>query len=197
MKIPKYVERYYTKYKVLPVVKEHSRKTALASYLLAEELNKKGAKINLNTLWIAGLLHDILKCVDFKDYEKFDQKTKQTYIKLKKQYPYHHTKAAYEALKKYYPKEARIILMHGFERFPKCKTMEEKILSYVDKRVKHDHIATLKERFTDLEKRYKKKSLKTDQNSIKKIRNDYYKFEKELIKKVGKKDFEKIFKNVK
>ncbi len=193
MEIPKKVKKYYEKYKVPVIVRKHSKNVAITSYKVGEALNKKGIRCDKEKLYLAGLLHDILKCVDFHNYDNFDEKTKKTFHSLQKKYPYHHTKAAYLVLKDDEPKIAKLILLHGFQGFPKCKTMEEKILNYVDKRVKHDKIASLKDRLDDLKRRYKEKVIKSGQNS-QKIEQALVKFEKELKQKIGEKEFKKIFK---
>ena len=100
------------------------------------------AKINLELLDRACLLHDISKIAAIQKGKNED-----------------HGELGYELLKKHgYPEVAIIVRKHPLhcilDAKRKPKSLEEKILFYADKRVKDNKVVTLKERLSDLRKRY-------------------------------------------
>ncbi|HAA84114.1 MAG: Metal dependent phosphohydrolase [Thermodesulfobacterium sp. 37_54] len=129
------------KEQVPPHIIRHSEKVALLSVFLGCRLKKEG-KANLEIpLLIAGaLLHDI------KKYEAILKGT-------------NHAIAGYRFLKSLgYPQIASIIKSHVYLDLSTLKgpITEEEIVYYTDKRVKHEEIVCLKERFSDLKIRYGK-----------------------------------------
>jgi uncharacterized protein len=107
------------------------------SVFLAKKLIEKGENINLDLLDKASLLHDLDKMLTLKSVE--------------------HGKKSQEILtKKGYPEIGHLVNMHTFKYLidNSFQTIEEKIINYADKRVKHEKIVSLKERFDDLANRY-------------------------------------------
>lgn len=116
----------------------HSERVALISLLLGLIHLEKGAPIDLKTLTLAALLHDIKKFSSLNTGEN-------------------HALAGYKLMQKLgYERIGEIIYAHIFLKAPKPKSpiSEEEIVFYADKRVKHDEIVTLRERFKDLRERY-------------------------------------------
>ena len=119
---------------------KHSEKVALVSLFIGCFLKEIGEKIDLYLLLIGALLHDIKKYQSILTGEN-------------------HALLGYNFLKKLgYDKIANIIKAHIYLDINSFDTFitEEEIVHYADKRVMHDRIVTLKERFEDLKKRYGK-----------------------------------------
>ena len=112
---------------------------------LSEELNKKGQRIDLRLVEAASLLHDIAKTVCLQTKED-------------------HTQAGYRLLKEIgYERVGEIVAQHVWllKEGDPSSVSEEEVVNYADKRVRHDQIVSLDERFLDLKNRYGK-----DQRSI-------------------------------
>lgn len=119
----------------------HSEKVALASLYLGCKLKKEtNLELNVPLLVVGALLHDI------KKYEAIIKGV-------------NHALAGYSLLKNLgYPEVASIIKAHVYLDLNTLKgpVNEEEIVYYTDKRVKHEEIVGLEERFSDLKKRYGK-----------------------------------------
>ncbi len=133
-------------YGMLENIISHSLKVAKVALFLSVELNKRGQKIDLGLVEAASLLHDLTKTECLK--------TKQD-----------HARTGCELLKKIgYEKLGEIVARHiwlGKEIDPSCMC-EEEIVNYADKRVMHDRVVSLKERFRDLKERYGKQGRTED-----------------------------------
>lgn len=154
------------KEKVPTHIVKHSEKTALVSLFIGCFLKKAGEKIDLLLLTTGALLHDIKKYEGILTGEN-------------------HALLGYEFMKKLgYEKIGNIIKSHIFLKINPYDSLinEEKIVHYADKRVMHDKIVTLKERFEDLKKRYGK-----DRESIRRLESLEelnYQLEKLIFRKV-------------
>ncbi|MHA1364299.1 MAG: HD domain-containing protein [Candidatus Freyarchaeota archaeon] len=118
----------------------HSLAVRRVAVFLAKELNKKGFNLNIKEIEAAALLHDIKKIDSLKDGTS-------------------HAHEGWRLLRKLgYPTVAEIVKQHVFlnENNDPKKIVEEEILNYADKRVRHSKVVTLKERFEDLTERYGK-----------------------------------------
>ena len=112
---------------------------------LAEELNKRGQRIDLCLVEAASLLHDIAK-TNLSENERGP-------CRIRLQSP--------EGIG--YERVGEIVAQHVWlkrEGDP-SSVSEEEVVNYADKRVRHDQIVSLEERFKDLKRRYGK-----DQSSI-------------------------------
>uniref|UniRef100_A0A832LUX6 HD domain-containing protein n=1 Tax=Caldimicrobium thiodismutans TaxID=1653476 RepID=A0A832LUX6_9BACT len=116
----------------------HSEKVALVSLLLGCLLREKGEPLDLKTLTLGALLHDIKKFSSLQTGEN-------------------HALAGYKLMVNLGQERiGEIIYAHIFLKAPKPKApiSEEELVFYADKRVRHDQIVLLKERFRDLRERY-------------------------------------------
>jgi len=105
---------------------------------LSKELNKKGQRIDLGVVEAAALLHDLAKTECLKTKED-------------------HAEQGFRLLKGLgYERVADVVAQHievscgrdaAFVR-------AEEVVNYADKRVQHDRIVSLKQRFSDLKDRY-------------------------------------------
>lgn len=116
----------------------HSEKVAIISLFLGYFLKQKGIVLDLSLLIAGALLHDVKKY--------------QTLI-----YGGNHAVEGYYFLKDLgYERIGKIVLSHIYYKpsHPLASITEEEIVYYADKRVKHEEIVSLKERFKDLKIRY-------------------------------------------
>jgi putative nucleotidyltransferase with HDIG domain len=125
-------------YGMLENIIAHSLEVAKVALFISTELNKRGQRISLNLVEAASLLHDLTKTECLK--------TKQD-----------HAKTGSQLLKEIgYERVGEVVGQHiwlGREVDP-LSISEEEIVNYADKRVMHDHIVSLEERFNDLKDRY-------------------------------------------
>jgi putative nucleotidyltransferase with HDIG domain len=118
----------------------HSLEVSKVALFLSEGLNQKGQRIDLRLVEAGALLHDIAKTGCLRTKED-------------------HTQAGYRLLKQMgYERVGRIVGQHVWldgEGDP-FSVSEEEVVNYADKRVRHDQIVSLEERFVDLRQRYGK-----------------------------------------
>jgi uncharacterized protein len=151
------------RYGMLGNIVAHSLEVTRVALFLSAELNKRGQKIDLGLVEAASLLHDIAKtqCLQTKR---------------------DHTQAGYQLLREIgYEKVGEIVAQHVWlsgEGNSTCLS-EEEVVNYADKRVRHDQIVSLEERFQDLKNRYGR-----DERSI-----DYLERLEETIREVENKIF--------
>ena len=120
---------------------KHSMQVKCIAQFLARSLNQRGEDIDVEDLTAAALLHDITKMEGLYSGEN-------------------HAKTGADLLRQLgYPRIADIVEQHVIlkENEVNERITEEEILNYSDKRVRHDTIVTLRERYDDLMKRYGKK----------------------------------------
>jgi putative nucleotidyltransferase with HDIG domain len=127
-------------YRMLSHIVDHSIEVTKVALCLAVELNKRGQKLDLGLVEAASLLHDL---------------TKSECLKTKED----HARTGSELLKGMgYVRVGEVVAEHihlSRKNDPSWVT-EEEIVNYADKRVQHDHIVSLEERFSDLMDRYGK-----------------------------------------
>ena len=116
----------------------HSYKVAKIVWYIAEELKKvPQLKFNREITFYAAFLHDITK------YQSILNKGED------------HSYTGGQLLRKLgYPDIAEIIESHVVLRNINYLKFEKELVFYADKRVKHEEIVSLKERFEDLKNRY-------------------------------------------
>lgn len=127
-------------YGMLNHIIDHSIEVARIALFLSVGLNQRGQRIDLGLVEAASLLHDLSKTECFKTKED-------------------HAQAG-----------SRVLKIRGFERVGEVVAehvqlsnrkdtplvSEEEVVNYADKRVRHDQIVSLEERFSDLQDRYGK-----------------------------------------
>ena len=125
---------------MLEHIARHCMIVAKVALFLSGQLNRRGQRIDLPLVEAASLLHDLTKTECLKTKED-------------------HAKTASECLKGLgYERVGEIVAEHvvlAGEKDP-YRVSEEEIVNYADKRVQHDHIVSLRERFRDLKDRYGK-----------------------------------------
>jgi molybdenum cofactor cytidylyltransferase len=128
---------------------EHTLKVAEVAEAIADNLIKKGIRVNRELVAAAALLHDV-------------EKPKEG----------HASKGAEILDSKGYPEVARIVKYHSYYEMQIDNdfelSIEHKIVFYADKRVRDADKVSVEERYEDLEKRYKA-DLSKEKDFVKKI----------------------------
>ena len=118
----------------------HSIEVANVALFLSMELNKKGQRIDYDLVEASSLLHDLTKTECLKTRED-------------------HAMTGGQLLKKMgYERVGEVVAEHIQLSAGKDPlwVSEEELVNYADKRVQHDRIVPLEERFIDLKDRYSK-----------------------------------------
>ena len=132
--------RLMNQYGMLENIIDHSIEVAKVALFLSTELNKRGQQIDLLLVEAASLLHDVTKTESFKTKED-------------------HASTGSELLKGIgYEKVGDVVAQHIWlsHQVDPLFVSEEEVVNYADKRVMHDRIVSLEERFNDLRDRYGK-----------------------------------------
>lgn len=116
----------------------HSIEVTKVALFLSIELNRKGQRIDLLLVEAASLLHDLTKteCLETKE---------------------DHAWTGFQRLKEMgYERVGEVVAQHIWlsQEGDPCSVSEEEVVNYADKRVMHDRIVSLEERFNDLKDRY-------------------------------------------
>ena len=174
-------------------VRAHIKQVTNVAMQIGEAYVKRGEIVDLNLLYAAGMLHDINRVCDFKTLERDNFKEDITDEKWEKweecrrQYKgIHHADIAHEQLTKLgFPEVAELVRLHRslniINEPESYDTPEKKILYYADKRVKHDEIVDLKERFRDGRERYGGFDGIEERKLFEKVEKLTYQLEKELF----------------
>jgi len=147
------------KYRMPENIRRHTEQVTRVAVFLAEKLENAGTDIGVGLVRAGAMLHDIARPINFKVF--YEQPTNEdiaAWDRLKAKYPgMKHTEAGYLMFKDIYPEMAEMIRRHNYG----CvitglapRTWEEKVLNYADKRVAHDRIVSLDERFEEGQKRW-------------------------------------------
>ena len=130
--------RLMGRYGMLENIVDHSFAVTKVALFLSEALNRKGQRIDLGVVEAAALLHDLAKT---------------ECLKTKKD----HARQGWQLLKELgYERVAEVVAQHieVSTRGTSPSVSEEEVVNYADKRVQHDRIVSLTERFSDLKIRY-------------------------------------------
>jgi putative nucleotidyltransferase with HDIG domain len=150
-------------YGMLENIVAHSLEVARVALFLSMELNKKGQKIDLSLVEAASLLHDLTKteCLQTKE---------------------DHARKGAQLLKGMgYGRIGDVVAQHiwlSMEGDPSAVS-EEEIVNYADKRVMHDRIVSLEERFNDLKERYGKNQAARDH--LERLKKEIYGIENKIF----------------
>lgn len=159
--------RLMNQYGMLRHIIDHSIEVTKVALYLAMELNKKGQRIDLGLVEAASLLHDLTKSECFKTKED-------------------HARTGSQLLKGMgYLRVGEVVAEHiqlSRKNAPSLIT-EEEIVNYADKRVQHDRIVSLEERFSDLMDRYGKGQKASEQ--MEQLRKATFEIENKIFSVLG------------
>jgi putative nucleotidyltransferase with HDIG domain len=125
---------------MLEHIVEHSIQVAKVALFLSGELNRKGQRINPDLVEAAALLHDLTKAKSFKTKEDHALTGSRFLMEL-----------GYERVGKVVAEHIQLAKEND-----SLWVSEEEVVNYADKRVRHNRIVSLQERFEDLMERYGK-----------------------------------------
>jgi putative nucleotidyltransferase with HDIG domain len=124
---------------MLPHIVRHSKLVADVALLIARKLNASGCQLDLDLVEAGALLHDITKSISLETKEN-------------------HAHTGGELLASLgYPAVASIVRQHIVldpERLHPDAITEAELVNYADKRVKHEEVVGIEERFQDIKERY-------------------------------------------
>ncbi len=128
------------RYGMLENIVNHSLEVTRVALFLSRELNQRGQRVDLDLVEAAALLHDLAKTeclLTRKDHARSGDELLRG--------------LGYEAL-------GKVVGQHiwMWERGDPARVSEEELVNYADKRVRHDQVVSLRERFVDLKDRYGK-----------------------------------------
>ncbi len=151
------------KYGMLRNIIDHSIEVTKVAIYLATELKKKGQRIDLGLVEAASLLHDLTKseCLTTKE---------------------DHARTGSQLLRKMgYERVSEVVAEHiHLSRMDDSSLItEEEIVNYADKRVQHNRIVSLEERFKDLMERYGKGQEPSER--MKQLRKATFKIENKIF----------------
>ena len=130
------------RYEMPSHIVRHSKLVTKVALLVASRLNRAGQHLDLALVEAGALLHDITKGASIETLENHAQTGGELVSSLG------------------YPAVADIIRQHvslDVDVGTTGDVAEEEIVNYADKRVKHEEIVDLAERFRDIEERYASK----------------------------------------
>jgi tRNA threonylcarbamoyladenosine biosynthesis protein TsaE len=161
----KQVYQFWDQYLVPDNIRRHMQKVAQIAVSLAKKLIARGEIINIDLVRKSALLHDLLRIVTVKPQDlelsqsriiksqvNFWEKIRQQFCNLG-----HEEAASLVLAENGYKELAEIVRKHRMDVILQknpFQTWEEKIVYYADKRVLHDQVVTLEERFADSLKRH-------------------------------------------
>ena len=126
------------KYHVPNHIIQHSEMVCKVAVFLAEKLNRQGEDISISEVRAAALLHDITKMEGIETHQDHAKTGKELLCKL-----------GFERIGEIVAEHIKLR-----EGGNSLSISEEELINYSDKRVMHDTIVTLSERFADLQDRY-------------------------------------------
>lgn len=156
------IQKLYSEFHTPLHVQRHCKAVAEFGALLARKLQEQGINVNEGLVYDAGLLHDLVRYVDFRvlNPEEWNYDVEQADVafwkSMRVQYAgVHHADVGADILEsKGFHDLAEIVRKHNFLQILKgFNTWEEKLVYYADKRAKHDEIVPLLERLMDGRKR--------------------------------------------
>ena len=130
------------RYEMLPHIVRHSQLVTEVALLIARKLNRFGEHLDLALVEAGALLHDITKTVSIKTKEDHAQTGGELISSLG------------------YPAVADIVRQHirvNPGTSDPDAVSEAELVNYADKRVKHEELVDIEERFRDVHERYANK----------------------------------------
>lgn len=153
---PKDIHALWERFHTPDHVREHCRQVARVGKVLAETLKNAGKTVDPTLVWQTGLLHDVVRVVDFKSLDPTlgtpeDQSVWQA---LRKEHQgRHHADVGAEILKEIgEDRLGDIVQRHRYSALGTPEgpqDLESKLLFYADKRVAHTQIVPIEERLKE------------------------------------------------
>lgn len=156
------IERWMQDVRLPSHIRAHCRTVADFCGRIADSLLAQGTIIRKDAVMRAGLVHDLLRFIDFHRGGKVsttenDPLDIAQWNEIKAMYPdtTHEEACALWLRDRGYDALAQIVAVHGLRLpSPERTTIEQKVLYYADKRAQIDKIVSVDERFDDFRMRY-------------------------------------------
>ena len=179
---------------VMPMhIRDHCKMVTKVAMQIADAYIKKGEIVDTELLYSAAMLHDLHRICDIRELDRSGFEEDVTDAKwdkwttFRKKYPdTHHSKITAQILSdRGYADTAELIRLHMSKDIilesQSYNSLEKQIIFYSDKRVKHDEIVDLDERFRDGHERYAKFNPATEQDFFTEVKKATFELEKELF----------------
>jgi putative nucleotidyltransferase with HDIG domain len=157
-----------SRFEMLGNIVEHSLVVAKVALYLSKALNERGQRIDVGLVEAASLLHDITKTECLTTKQDHAQTGAQVLTAMG------------------YGRVARIVAQHVhlLEEGRTFTVTEAEVVYYADKRVRHDQVVSLEERFSDLIDRYGKEEKAVTQ--LEKLKEATFEVEKKIFSILAK-----------
>jgi len=188
------IQKYFDEWATPMHVRKHCLQVTEVAMKIAQAYIHQGEIIDLNLLYPACMLHDMNRVCDFRklvrsrfEEEVTDEKWKKWQSCRREYKGMHHADITAKILyERGFTETAELIRLHRSDYIVKqpgaFDSIEKKIIYYADKRVKHDEIVSLKERFRDGRERYGKFDTKGERRLFEDVEKQTVKLEKELFR---------------
>ena len=133
---PEYCLTLIDRYRMLPNIRAHSLKVRDVSLIIADAVQRAGGHMDRALVEAGALLHDITKTRSISTRENHAQTGQALLTELG------------------FPKTGRVVGEHIIPDDRGDRLTAAEIVAYADKRVLHDSVVELEERFVYLKKRY-------------------------------------------
>jgi putative nucleotidyltransferase with HDIG domain len=153
---------------MLPHIVRHSQLVTDVAMLIAGKLNSGGERLDLALVEAGALLHDITKTMSIQTNENHAKTGGELLISLG------------------YPSVANIVRQHiclDSNSFAPDAVTEAEVVNYADKRVKHEEVVDIEDRFQDVIDRYVKK-LPGLQARFKQVQRETQLLEQKIFSKI-------------
>ena len=188
------IESYFGEWATPKHVIEHCRLVTQVAMKIAEAYMRKGEIINANLLYTACMLHDVNRVCDFKEMDRdmfqenvTDEKWEKWQACRNQFKGMHHADITSDILKERgFTDTAELVRLHKSINIvnepDSYDTLERQIIYYADKRVAHNKIVDLKERFRDGKERYGKFDTPKERQLFDEVEKRTFDLEKRLFK---------------
>ncbi len=182
---------------VMPIhIREHCKVVTDVAVQIANAYMKKGEIINTELLYSSAMLHDLHRICDIRELNRSGFKEEVTDEKWAKWQEFrrkykgmHHSEITAEVLSTMgYGDTAEVIRLHMSKNIilesQSYNSLEKQIIFYADKRVKHNEIVDLEERFRDGHERYGKFNSGEEQEFFNEVKDATLDLEKILFNSI-------------
>ena len=156
------ITRWRDEFFLTSLVRRHCDAVADVAVRLSHSTAERGVIVRIQALRAAAKLHDLFRFLDFRSEaahgeNKVNMERSTCWKAVRTMFPGIKHEAACAAFLSQHGYQAvgRIVQTHGITlASAEGTTIEQKLLYYADKRVKHDEVVPLEERFRDYAERY-------------------------------------------
>ncbi len=187
------IEAYYDEWVTPLHVRAHAKKVTDVAMQVAQAFVDVDEIVKMDQIYTACMLHDMNRVCDFKELnrDRFEEEVTDEkwnrWLEMRAQYKdMHHADISAQILnERGFTETAELIRLHKsiniVQEPDSYDTLEKQIIYYADKRVKHDEIVDLVERFRDGRARYEKFDSIDNRELFDEVEEKTQQLEKELF----------------